>query len=92
MLDEYSRKFAKNRRSPGKAASARAVLIGVGTVVAAQFTFTYLPLLQVVFETRPIGLLEGIAIVALGVALLAIVEAEKRLVGLFGTAGAPLQR
>ena len=55
-----------------------AVLIGVATVVLAQFAFTYAPLMQAVFESRPVSLMDGIAVVAVGVALLMIVEIEKR--------------
>ena len=61
----------------------RAVLIGVATVVAAQFAFTYLPPLQSVFDTRPVPLADGLTIVAAGAALLLIVEIEKRLVTWF---------
>ncbi|HWM47645.1 MAG TPA: HAD-IC family P-type ATPase [Xanthobacteraceae bacterium] len=61
----------------------RAVLIGVGVVIVAQFAFTYLPPLQLVFESRPLSLLDGTLIVAVGVALLAVVEIEKRLAARF---------
>lgn len=54
-----------------------AVLIGVGVVVVAQFAFTYLPVLQGVFETRPIALLDGLAVLAVGFLLLVVVEVEK---------------
>jgi magnesium-transporting ATPase (P-type) len=60
-----------------------AVLIGVAAVVLAQFAFTYLPPMQAVFGTRPVSLADGAAIVAVGVALLVIVEIEKRVVALF---------
>ena len=70
----------------------RAVLIGVATVVVAQVAFTYLPPLQAVFGTRPVALADGAAIVAMGVALLAIVEVEKRLAGLFASADTANER
>jgi magnesium-transporting ATPase (P-type) len=57
----------------------RAVLIGVATVVLAQFLFTYLPPMQTVFGTRPVAVLDGIVIVGLGVVLLLVVEVEKRI-------------
>jgi magnesium-transporting ATPase (P-type) len=57
----------------------RAVLIGVATVIAGQFAFTYLPPMQGIFGSRPVSLSDGIAIVAVGIALLLIVETEKRL-------------
>jgi magnesium-transporting ATPase (P-type) len=65
----------------------RAVLIGVAAVVLAQFAFTYLPPMQAVFGTRPVSLADGAAIVAVGVALLVIVEIEKRMVVLFAPSG-----
>jgi magnesium-transporting ATPase (P-type) len=57
----------------------RAVLIGVAAVVLGQFLFTYLPPMQTVFGTRPVALFDGLAIVGVGVALLLVVEAEKRI-------------
>ena len=61
-----------------------AVLIGVGIVVVAQFAFTYLPPMQAVFGTRDLSIGDGVAILGVGVALLVIVEVEKRLFALFG--------
>ena len=37
-----------------------AVLIGIAIAVVAQLAFTYLPLLQQVFETRPVGFSDGL--------------------------------
>ncbi len=65
----------------------RAVLIGVATVIPAQFAFTYLPPLQAVFDTRPIALADGLAIVAVGVLLLVIVETEKWIAAWLGRDG-----
>lgn len=62
----------------------RAVLIGVGSVVIAQFAFTYLPAMQMIFGSRPISLGDGLAVVAVGVTLLAVVEVEKRIAALLG--------
>jgi magnesium-transporting ATPase (P-type) len=56
-----------------------AVLIGVATLTAAQFAFTYLPVMQSVFETRPVRLLDGIAVIGVGAVLLFAVEGEKKL-------------
>ena len=61
----------------------RAVLIGVSVVVVAQFALTYAPPLQAVFATRPLAFTDGLAILAVGVALLVIVELEKRLAGIW---------
>jgi magnesium-transporting ATPase (P-type) len=58
-----------------------AVLIGVALVVAMQFAFTYLPWMQRVFGTAPVGLVDGLLIVGVGVALLLLVEFEKRIMG-----------
>ncbi len=54
-----------------------AVLTGVGVVVVAQMAFTYLPLLQRVFDTRAVSPQDGLAVIGIGVALLLIVEVEK---------------
>ena len=55
------------------------VLIGVSLVVVLQFAFTYLPFMQTLFHTRPVAFLDGLAIVAAGVALLVVLEVEKSL-------------
>jgi len=57
----------------------RAVLIGVALVVAMQFAFTYLPWMQTIFGTAPVGLFDGLLSVGVGVALLLLVEIEKRI-------------
>jgi len=48
-------------------------------ITAAQFAVTYLPLLQTVFATESIPLLDGMLIVGVGVALFAIIETEKQI-------------
>jgi calcium-translocating P-type ATPase len=57
----------------------RAVLIGVGAVVLAQIGFTYLPVMNAVFETRPVSLVDGVAIVGVAFLFLLVVEIEKLL-------------
>jgi len=59
-----------------------AVLTGVTVVVAAQVAFTYAPPLQAVFGSEALGLADGMAVAAVGVGLLVIVEIEKRLAAL----------
>ncbi len=59
----------------------RAVLIGVATVTVAQLVLTYWPPMQRVFATAPISLADGLAVLGVGVALLLVIEAEKRLLG-----------
>ncbi|HET6604213.1 MAG TPA: HAD-IC family P-type ATPase [Xanthomonadaceae bacterium] len=54
-----------------------AVLLGVATVTALQFAFTYVPIMQTLFGTRGLSFTDGIAIVGCGVAMLLVVEAEK---------------
>ena len=53
------------------------LLLGVGGIVVLQFAFTYLPVMQSLFQTRSIALWDGVAIVGVGVAMLAIFETEK---------------
>jgi magnesium-transporting ATPase (P-type) len=55
-----------------------AVLIALIVVVAAQLAFTYVPFMQGVFKTEPVAPLDGALIVGIGVALLIVVEIEKR--------------
>ena len=54
-----------------------AVLIGVGVVVLLQLAFTYAPTYQALFDAKPVGLTDGLAVVGTGIALLAILEIEK---------------
>ncbi|GLK83981.1 carbonate dehydratase [Ancylobacter defluvii] len=63
-----------------------AVIAALVVVVMAQFAFTYLPLMQEIFLTRPVALLDGIMIIGVGVALMGVLEVEKlvlRRLGLF---------
>jgi hypothetical protein len=53
------------------------VLIGVGTIAAAQLLFTYVPFMQGLFATRPISAQNGLSILMVGVALFAMLELEK---------------
>jgi magnesium-transporting ATPase (P-type) len=54
-----------------------AVLIGVGCIVVLQLAFTYAPVMQTLFDTRPVAIADGAAVVAVGVVLFAILELEK---------------
>ncbi|WP_051882179.1 cation-translocating P-type ATPase [Parvularcula oceani] len=65
-----------------------AVLIAVGAVIAAQLAFTYFPPLQAVFDTRPVGLAEGAAIIGIGAVLFTVLELEKALFRRFRIPGA----
>ena len=56
-----------------------AVLIGVGTIVALQFGFTYVPFMQRLFGTAAVSLRDGLVIVAAGVLLLIALDVEKRI-------------
>ena len=60
-----------------------AVLIAVAIVVAAQFAFTYLPFMHVLFNTEAVSLPDGVLIVGIGAALLIVVELEKWLAAAF---------
>lgn len=54
-----------------------AVLIGVAGTFLLQVAFTYLPLLNDLFGTKPLSLGEGLVAVGIGVALLLLLELEK---------------
>jgi Ca2+-transporting ATPase len=53
------------------------LLAGVATVVLLQMAFTYLPLLNRVFDTAPIDLQAWGAIIAFGLVVYIVVEMEK---------------
>lgn len=57
----------------------RAVLIALAVVVVLQLMFTYAPFMHAFFDTRPMDLLAVAIIVAVGVALLLLLEMEKGL-------------
>jgi len=47
-----------------------------------QILFTYAPFMKTFFDVRPLSLIQGLIIVAVGIAVLLILEAEKWLYGL----------
>lgn len=55
------------------------VLGAIAIVVVAQIAFTYLPLMNTIFDSVPLGLGDGALIVALGVVSLVVLEVEKHL-------------
>jgi magnesium-transporting ATPase (P-type) len=61
-----------------------AVLAAIAVVTAGQLAFTYAPVMQTLFQTRPVPLFEGLMIVAGGVALLIVLEVEKALLRRLG--------
>ncbi|MBM3984199.1 MAG: HAD-IC family P-type ATPase [Planctomycetes bacterium] len=64
-----------------------AVLIALAVVVAAQFAFTYAPVMQQWFATRPVAFGDGVLIVALGALMMLLLEGEKWLLRRLGVAG-----
>ena len=57
----------------------RAVLVAIAVVVAGQLAFTYLPVMNDIFDSRPLGLMDGALILAIGIALMLFLEGEKLL-------------
>ncbi|NMG38334.1 HAD-IC family P-type ATPase [Chelativorans sp. ZYF759] len=53
------------------------VLAAIVAVVVAQLAFTYAPFMHALFASRPVPLLDGLLIVAIGVAVMLILEVEK---------------
>ncbi|SFL02575.1 cation-transporting P-type ATPase [Pseudomonas sp. NFACC46-3] len=51
----------------------------VAVVTVAQFAITYAPPLQTVFATQAVPFMDGLLIIAVGIALFAIIEIEKQL-------------
>lgn len=61
-----------------------AVLTAIGVVFAAQLAFTYLPVMNKLFGSRPLSLVEGLIIIAIGAGLMLLIEAEKVLMRRLG--------
>jgi len=61
-----------------------AVLWAIAAVVAAQLAFTYLPWMQVLFDTRAVAAIDGAAILGIGLAFMAVLELEKTLLRRWG--------
>jgi magnesium-transporting ATPase (P-type) len=60
------------------------VLIALIVLVVAQFSFTYVPAMQELFDTRPVAFLDGAVIVVVGVVLMLVLEIEKSVFRRFG--------
>ncbi len=66
----------------------RVVWTVVIVVVCAQFVVTYVPALQEILGTRPVPLMDGVLIIAVGAAFFAVIEMEKQIrLGLAGRQG-----
>ena len=61
-----------------------ALLWALAAVVAAQLAFTYAPFMRAWFDTRPVALADGAAVIACGVAFLLLLEGEKLLLRRWG--------
>ena len=61
-----------------------AVLAAIAIVGTAQFAFTYLPVMNALFDSRPLTLHDGGLIVAIGIALMLLLEGEKLLMRRLG--------
>lgn len=56
------------------------VLIAIAAVTLLQLGFTHAPVMAALFDTRPVGIGERLLVLAVGPALLLILELEKRAV------------
>jgi magnesium-transporting ATPase (P-type) len=61
-----------------------AVLWAIVVVVVAQLAFTYLPWMQALFDTRAVTLVDGVAILGIGLAFMMVLEVEKLLLRRWG--------
>lgn len=61
-----------------------AVLGAIGVVVAAQIAFTYAPFMHALFESAPVAIGDGAVIIAIGVVMMLVLEAEKALMRRMG--------
>jgi magnesium-transporting ATPase (P-type) len=57
--------------------SNRPLLLGVGIMIALQLAFTYVPIMQVIFQTAPMTGQQWLLVAGLGVCVPIIVGAEK---------------
>ncbi|MDD3446999.1 MAG: HAD-IC family P-type ATPase, partial [Zavarzinia sp.] len=64
-----------------------AVLVALATIAVAQLAFTYWPVMQWLFGTQPMSLLEWVLVFGAGVLLMLILEIEKWLLRRFGLFG-----
>jgi len=56
---------------------SKPVLVAIGIALALQVAFTYLPFMQVLFETQGLSLVEWLRIILIGALVFLIVEIEK---------------
>ncbi len=54
-----------------------AVLIAVGAATASQIVFTYTSIMETLFDTRPLSLVQGVQIIATGMLVFLVLEIEK---------------
>ncbi|WP_404424977.1 cation-transporting P-type ATPase [Thalassospira australica] len=59
------------------AMGTKPVLIAITVVLVLQLSFTYLPPVQSLFDSRPVSIQYGIAIIATGIGLFLVLEIEK---------------
>src|SRR3546814_8512673 len=52
--------------------------LAIAVVVLAQLAFTYLPVMNRLFDSKPLSLTHGLAIIGVGAAVLLFLEGEKR--------------
>lgn len=67
------------------------VLIAITAVTVLQLLFTYAPFMEAFFHTRPLSLVENLRVVAAGIALLLVLEVEKRLFTMMGRSAVATQ-
>jgi calcium-translocating P-type ATPase len=83
VLEIFHLFFIRNLHSTSltwaAARGTRTVWIVVVVITAVQSAVTYLPPLQAVLGTRPVPLLDGMLIVAIGAAFFALIEIEKQI-------------
>ena len=65
------------------------MLYALALILAAQLAFTYAPVMQQWFSTRPVALADGLLVVACGAALLLLLEGEKLLLRRLGLLRSP---
>ncbi|MFN9147183.1 MAG: cation-transporting P-type ATPase [Hyphomonadaceae bacterium] len=83
VLEIFHLFFIRNTHSTSltwaAARGTKVVWTVVITITVAQLAVTYLPPLQAVLGTKPVSLMDGLLIIAIGAAFFALVEIEKQI-------------
>ena len=74
----FNVRYLHMRSMTWRGAMGTPIILGaIAIVIIAQALFTYAPAMQILFDSRPLTLVEGAVILALGLGLFVLLEVEK---------------